>query len=303
MSELFDPSKAEPFFDYAQERYGICLQRSEGMPAPWTDDPILQEFRFCNVFREDDKVTRWIKQHIRDPLSEQERWADLLWWLVIARFVNRIETLKDLTAYIDGTTWGWTLGRIVQRLRAIRESGAPLVTGAYMVKTPSGMDKIQGLERIFRAARPDCEHLALRAFDPEEGDLLLEAAHENIRGMYFVGSFMAYEIVCDLQHTPLLRDAVDKNTWAAAGPGAARGLSRIMHAGDPDLLRYTNKSDIPVLLKGMRQLHGLSERSDFWPAQYPCWDMRTVEHTLCEFDKYERTRLGEGRPKEKFRCG
>jgi len=28
-----------------------------------------------------------------------------------------------------------------------------------------------------------------------------------------------------------------------------------------------------------------------------------VEHTLCEFDKYERARLGEGKPKEIFRNG
>jgi len=28
--------------------------------------------------------------------------------------------------------------------------------------------------------------------------------------------------------------------------------------------------------------------------------MREIEHSLCEFDKYERTRLGEGRPRAKY---
>jgi ppGpp synthetase/RelA/SpoT-type nucleotidyltranferase len=30
------------------------------------------------------------------------------------------------------------------------------------------------------------------------------------------------------------------------------------------------------------------------------FEMREVEHSLCEFDKYERTRLGQGRPRSKY---
>ena len=30
-------------------------------------------------------------------------------------------------------------------------------------------------------------------------------------------------------------------------------------------------------------------------------EMRDIEHCLCEFDKYERTRLGEGRPRAKYK--
>jgi hypothetical protein len=34
------------------------------------------------------------------------------------------------------------------------------------------------------------------------------------------------------------------------------------------------------------------------------WDFaREAEHTLCEYDKWVRTRLGQGRPRQKFRGG
>ena len=33
----------------------------------------------------------------------------------------------------------------------------------------------------------------------------------------------------------------------------------------------------------------------------PALEMRDIEHCLCEFDKYERTRLGEGRPRAKYK--
>ena len=30
-------------------------------------------------------------------------------------------------------------------------------------------------------------------------------------------------------------------------------------------------------------------------------DMRCIEHSLCEWDKYERVRLDQGRPRSKFK--
>ena len=30
-------------------------------------------------------------------------------------------------------------------------------------------------------------------------------------------------------------------------------------------------------------------------------DMRCIEHSLCEWDKYERVRLGQGKPRSKFK--
>jgi hypothetical protein len=29
-------------------------------------------------------------------------------------------------------------------------------------------------------------------------------------------------------------------------------------------------------------------------------EMRDIEHSLCEFDKYERVRLGQGKPRSKY---
>jgi hypothetical protein len=51
----------------------------------------------------------------------------------------------------------------------------------------------------------------------------------------------------------------------------------------------------------MRKLlitHGLFT-SDYIPSEDV--DMRTIEHSLCEWDKYERVRLGQGRPRAKFK--
>ena len=66
----FIPEELDRYFYWLHERETIRIRKEErGDPPPWTDDPILQEFKFCQVFREHDRTTRWFRTHIRDPLK------------------------------------------------------------------------------------------------------------------------------------------------------------------------------------------------------------------------------------------
>ena len=105
---------------------------------------------------------------------------------------------------------------------------------------------------------------------------------------------MSYEVVTDLNYTPVLEAAKDQFTWANAGPGAKRGLNRI-HLRD--------------LKKGMNQQVAntemqllLAEAPKYCKPHVPIArvDMRTIEHSLCEWDKYERVRLGQGTPRSRY---
>jgi len=110
------------------------------------------------------------------------------------------------------------------------------------------------------------------------------------------GGFMSYEVVTDLNYTPVLDKAQDRFSWANAGPGAKRGLNRIHDR---------------VLTKSMNQTQANTEMQELL-AQAPNYiqshvpldavDMRTIEHSLCEWDKYERVRLGQGKPRSKYRA-
>lgn len=92
-----------------------------------------------------------------------------------------------------------------------------------------------------------------------------------------------------------LRSAPDVNTWANAGPGAVRGINRVLG-------RAVDASLKPeAALAQMRQLqHKLSRE---WPSgeQWLALELRDIESSLCEFDKYERKRTGEGAPKQLFK--
>lgn len=287
---------AERFFAYARARYELMLTKeldlalTDGAGAPWTDDPILAAYRFCNVFREDDRVTRWFKDNIREPLGDDGYRQFLA--AVVFRWFNKIETGELLKPLLLGT---WDTEEARRLLKARVASGHTILGAAYMIKSPPGLDKVDGLLQCISAVEPECGVMAYACDDTTE----LKAVHEVLCGFPYLGAFMAYEIVTDLRHTSLLNEAPDIMTWASAGPGAARGLCRVQ--GLPlGTLRYQGPRDQQTLIAGMRCLLAQSLDPAFWPDDWPRWEMRDVEHTLCEFDKYERARLGEGAPKQKY---
>src|SRR5690349_19516029 len=85
---------AEVLWYWMNERNNIYERRLDHPDArPYTQDPILQQYRFCNCFRELDTVTIWVRKNIREPFADHP----YLWFmLAIARQINWPETLAEL---------------------------------------------------------------------------------------------------------------------------------------------------------------------------------------------------------------
>ncbi len=291
----------ESFFAFARERYQVFLNKEAGLPKPWTQDEVLQNYRFCNVFREDDTTTKWIREHVT-----RERYGRrFLGAMIIARWFNRIETLELLKAPDDCEppfflhdllfSWGedmhcdWWANAMRERLSGVQ----PLVTGAYMIKTPAGLTKLEGLLDCLGKILPDARDIQL---EMELFDETLESATAGLQAYPYLGPFMAYEVVTDLRHS-ILSEASDIMTWANPGPGAIRGIGRVVNEC-PDTFRSNQK---PLMMIHMRNLLEESQDPTNWPAEWPSWEMREVEHCLCEMDKYERARLQQGTPKQRYK--
>lgn len=296
---------AKPFFEFARERHAIYLRRRAGIPRfDWTSDPILASNRFTNVFRELDKTTIWLREHVRGPLRDDPR---VLIGIVLFRWFNRIETGEAIFTQKrlgGGTAWDeflrtWETDALLEAIRAYCGKG-PYVTGAYIIKSPQGVDKLVGVLRSVRKFVEYCNgdpiDIAKRLAERQR---TLQAVWDWLRKADHLGDFMAYEIVSDLRWTYILENAPDIMTWANPGPGAIRGLNRMM--ARPLESRATGSLFLPEM---MTLLH-MSRDPQYWPQdnpeEWPSWELREVEHTLCEFDKYERMRQGEGQMKAKFR--
>lgn len=310
---LLSEDPRERFFGYARERHAVYLRRRADVPRPWTRDPILRTYRFTNIYRELDAVTTWFRERVREPMRDDPR---VLPATVIFRWFNRVSTGEVIFSQfcMDGDTpfkrlmddYGtrrWDPARtLTPYIRTFCGAG-PFVTGAYTINTICArggrQDKLDGVVDLITQwfeYHPDWYGVA-RSMLSNEGEGSIEAFCDWVKSPC-LADFMAYEIACDLRYTGLLERALDQLTWANPGPGAARGLNRVH--GRPV------RGAVPrgQAVNEMRELLDLARRVE-WPRgdDYPAWEMREVEHTLCEFDKHERVRLGEGRPRSRFNGG
>lgn len=280
---------AEIFFSYARQRQDILLRRNAGLPrSTWTQNPILKEWSFCNVFREDDRVTQWFKANIREPLRGDPK---VFFATVAFRWFNRInagEVIRDLIL-AEKDTNGWDMDKWYHALEAVRRRDGRIVTGAYMIKTPARMDKISGiLVNLAEVWRREEEFI----YTLTTPDLTLEAMWERVCTIPYMGGFTSYEVVTDLRHTRFLENASDIMTWTNPGPGCAAGLGELFCSDEKAYNRHKS-SDREFMIYLMQQLLACSQQERYWPQDWPKWEMRDVEHTSCEVMKYLRALTGQ----------
>ena len=83
--------------EFIVERHRVYKRREAGCSPPWTEDPVLQKYRFCNVFRELDSGTRYVTEVLfPDFRSSGLSAADVVFNLCFYRAVNRIDVFEHV---------------------------------------------------------------------------------------------------------------------------------------------------------------------------------------------------------------
>jgi hypothetical protein len=270
--------------------------------GPLTLSKILQQYRFCNVFRELDRVTVWIDQNIRKPFANH---PDLWLMLAIARTINWPDTLQRLIQASNSDElpcWpshpDFTPDYLSQALNAISEQGVKIYTGAYMIRAESdktkpwySWSKQSYIAKIVIGRLWEDRHHWRNMFHDQ---LEMQTIWRMLQDKHYIGwgPFMAYQVVVDLRHTRYLRNAPDINTWAALGPGSRRGLNRL--AGRP--LDFNLSQE-----QGLHEMRYIWETQDRYRAPWvPKIELSDIQNCLCETDKYLRVLNEEGRPRAKY---
>ena len=281
---------ATGLYHWISERHSIYLQRAEGYPAPWTKDPILQQYKFTNPFRENDRVTVWMRGTWTYP-NRNRPLEETLFNCCLFRMIGTSE-FAEAHGWVQEFDPSYTKNLIQQRIAKKQRT----FTGAYII-TNQGLKlpKAQVVVDYFLQPIWDNRKAITEVATTTRS---LQKTHKEL-GKYKGwggGGFMAYEVVTDLNYTGVLPVPVDKNTWANAGPGAIRGLNR---AFNRPLKKALSSEQSNHEMQLLRQEAIVSEHIDV-DVPKEAIDMRCIEHSLCEWDKYERVRLGEGKPRSRF---
>lgn len=265
-------SSFHKFFWFMQERELIRLRRKEGRRPPWTEDSVLRERHFCNVFRHHDRVSRYWAEVCNRKASDQ--------MLVVNTMLFRLFNLPTTWHFLSPSWHAWRPKTLVRKF-GFKSCPKPLFNSAYMVTGSTGAGRAKHLS-VIDACTEVHAHGKCVLSAVNQGTL--QRVTEVLARYPMMGPFMGYEVACDLAMVGRL-EAQDRNTWANLGPGARRGLNRIHHRP----LRYPLKQEEGVeemqeLLHRARAPKGLGDLTSLRRNL----DMRAIEHTLCEFDKWER---------------
>lgn len=276
------------FVEFISERWLIHQRRLEGKPQPWTRDPILATYRFTNVRREDDRVTKWVHANwLRPNVKEPDLWFAIY----VARIFNKPDTLHAL-----GFPVPWTPKRSTHTFKIcerLRVDGAKLFNGAYIVSTHrvACNSKHEFYIDIFN--RLWQERQVIR---PRSGDTL-EGFYERLKEQKGLGSFMTAQVVADMKHAWPLNRAKDWWTFAHSGPGSRRGMGWVVYGEAQQHWREQDWLDMLHVLSNAVE----NRLSKIGNRNFPKLDAQNLQNCLCEFSKNCKVRYNGGMAKQVFK--
>lgn len=211
------------YWTFAARRQQVFEARLAGKAPPWTDDRILQEFKFCNVFRASDRVSQYMIQkviHQQADGTPEERlfrivafrtFSEMGTWDAVTARLGRSPSLADLSS-----------GKFEQALDATKAALGGLYTGAFILCAT----KAYGFDQKHRNHVALFQHMFLKE---KLGLKLLRAKSlaavvRLLEEFPLTGPFMSYQTAIDLNYSELID--FDEDDYTQAGPGALRGIKK-----------------------------------------------------------------------------
>lgn len=283
---------------FIQNREQARIAKEEGKPKPWTSDKIIQNYRFCNVDRCNDKQTKWIINNLIKgfPDSEDNDTNPMLWFnLVLARFLNWYPTMEELGMPFRGE---WNPKKFVTALDERQARGEQIYSGAYMIRGEPG--KAGDAKHHYLSEDVFTPLWRIRGEAPYGGDLDDWADFFN-QIPVLRGNFMTNQVITDMRYSSILANAKDWRTFLLPGPGTRRGMNRLSGRDTQDM-KVSDSQITYEVLQLRDSLQKLYENIDDLKYLVKVFeDPNNVSNCLCELDKYCRVYYNErARPKSKY---
>lgn len=268
------------YWYFAFERQNIFERKKSGNPAPWSNDPIFQTFKFCNSYRVNDRVSQYLLKNVIYNGKEYSK-EDTIFRIILFKLFNKESTWELLCSnFFDITLENFNVKEFSSVLESAMNSGVKIYNDAY----------ISCANKAFGFQRKHDNHLALlnKMFiqDKMQNKIIncttMQEAFEIIKKYPLIGNFMAYQLVTDINYSNAVNWREDEFT--IAGPGSTRGIKKcfISKGGltDAEIIKYmynSQEKEFARLNLPFKKLIGKR------PLQ-----LIDCQNIFCELDKYCR---------------
>jgi hypothetical protein len=271
---------------WINERESIRIKKDiQKEPAPWTNDAVLQKYRFCNVRREDDKESRFLIENIcnNSGLTYENKILNI----ILFRLINKSKTFSIFQPLdFNSLNIEYIRARLSGFLRDFPSyvffSNAFFTSGPKTVANKLFSDENMVIKMIFLANHYKSLGIA-KSINSCKSQSEVFSCLLSLPG---IGQFLAYQIFVDftyIENFPF----TDKE-FTVAGPGCVKGLKLIFD-------NFDNLS-FEESLFWLRD----NQKTLFEFNHFPL-SVMSLENCMCEFSKYWRAANNIGRPRVKYK--
>ena len=272
------------YWYFACERQNIFLKKKNGEPAPWTKDEILQEFKFCNSYRVNDRVSQYL---LKNVIYNGKKYtdADMIFRIILFKLFNKESTWELLENEIgDITLSSFDFNKYSQILENAINNGQKIYNDAYIscANKAFGYDRkhenhLALLEKMFLK-----EHIDTKIINSKN----MEEAFNIIKSYPLIGNFMAYQLITDINYSNVVD--FSEMEFTVAGPGSERGIKKCFIStgglSKEEIIKYMCKNQE----KEFKRLD-----LDFKPIGNRPLQLIDCQNIFCELDKYCRQAVPE----------
>lgn len=292
------PTKVfDAYWYFAAERQNIFFKRWNGMPCPWTEDLILQSYKFTNAYRASDRVSQFLIKNVIYGNSLSAR--DILFRILLFKIFNRIDTWLILEQKLGTISFRNFSFEKYDKILSKLITQKAIYSAAYIMPSGGG---------CFGYSRKHQNHLAMLnlMMNSEMGKNIekiksMQELFLKLREFPMIGDFLAYQYATDINYSELTH--YSEMSFVMPGPGAYSGIAKCFS-------NFGGLSEIDLInIVAERQDEEFERRGiifkNLWGRKLQLIDCQNL---FCEIDKYSRvafpdirTKQARNKIKQKFR--
>jgi len=297
--KLKKPTKSavyDTYWKFAVKRNEVFHRRLTDSYGPWTDDPVIRDHRFTNVFRASDRVSQFLIQlQYQHDLDDQ----NIFFQTLLFKIFNKIETFNYLEKHLGHISSQTFFIKDYDDLLTYRMASKYTIYSAAYIMPSAG--------RTFGYKYKHTNHLALlrQMLDDElfvkiTDAKSLEEVYKMLLSYPSLGTFLAFQYAIDLNYSRILN--FSEMDFVVAGPGAKNGIYKCF-----DSLGDYSYEDIIKLMADEQTDE--CDRLGLIPPTLVGRHLQLIDcqNLFCEVDKYLRVTnpdlnaaSGKSRIKQKF---
>lgn len=270
------------YFYFIQERMNIFWRKYNDADL-LTKDPILQTYKFTNVYRACDRVSQYLIKNVIYKDLDRYTAEDVLLRILVFKVFNKIETWEYLNGGNEITTNTFNVQKLTDALTK-RQQTKPIFSNAYMMAGSHAEYKgIPSKHQVWLQMIED-RFIKGKGLKSVLNAKSLAEVYSQLREYPLIGDFLAYQYTIDFNYSPYLN--FDEDSFVKAGIGAVRGIKKCFKSyGDTyeDAIRYTQDH-----FDAFQDKYGFTAFRPL-PGREP--KLIDLQNCFCETDKYLRAKM------------